>query len=185
MRVKKLLALALAGALSASMLAGCNRTLIEHQFFMDTMVNTEYKTVVGGFNTLKAELSFQRLDNLLKQYGGGSPVIEYFYNTGSEESVNHEETSLSDLENQLNLVDTNGQAQFIIVKKCENGKSMDSLMLTSADCIAMLCDALENTNMLEEVIETNDQAMLTVNAFFDADDESMVVVHGWVGRARD
>ena len=184
MRVEKQIALLLSGAVLAGSLAGCSRTLIEHQFFTDTMVNTEYKTVVGGFNTLKAELSFQRLDNLLKQYGGGSPVIEYFYNTG-EESVNREETSLSDLENQLNLVDTNGQAEFIIVKKCENGKSMDSLMLTSADCIAMLCDALENTNMLEEVIETNDQAMLTVNAFFDADDESMVVVHGWVGRARD
>ena len=36
MRVKKLLALALAGALSASMLAGCSRTIIEHQFHTDT-----------------------------------------------------------------------------------------------------------------------------------------------------
>ena len=36
MRAKKLLALALAGALSASMLAGCSRTIIEHQFHTDT-----------------------------------------------------------------------------------------------------------------------------------------------------
>ena len=42
MRVKKLLALALAGMILAGCLSGCDRTIIEHQFHTNTVTDTEY-----------------------------------------------------------------------------------------------------------------------------------------------
>ena len=61
MRVKKLLALALAGMLFATCLSGCDRTIIEHQFHTNTVTDTEYievgnsgsqQTLLANFFTL-------------------------------------------------------------------------------------------------------------------------------------
>ena len=79
MRVKKLLALALAGALSASMLAGCNRTLIEHQFHIDSVTNTETAVQMVDSNFA---LNLKRLNDLLKQHGASlyhSPNADFQY----------------------------------------------------------------------------------------------------------
>ena len=61
MRVKKLLALALAGMILAGCLSGCDRTIIEHQFHTNTVTDTEYievgnsgsqQTLLANFFTL-------------------------------------------------------------------------------------------------------------------------------------
>ena len=44
MRVKKWITLLLSGAILAGSLAGCSRTIIEHQFHTDTVTNTEIVT---------------------------------------------------------------------------------------------------------------------------------------------
>ena len=71
MRVKKLLALALAGALSASMLAGCAQTAVDHHFFTETEYITEIKTNMIVNTTADG---IKKIGNLLKIYG-----IEKFY----------------------------------------------------------------------------------------------------------
>ena len=50
MRVKKQIALLLFGAILAGSLAGCSRTIIEHQFHTDTVTDTEYIEVGNSGN---------------------------------------------------------------------------------------------------------------------------------------
>ena len=50
MRVKKQIALLLSGAILAGSLAGCDRTIIEHQFHTDTVTDVEYIIENTGTN---------------------------------------------------------------------------------------------------------------------------------------
>ena len=104
MRVKKLLALALAGALSASMLAGCNRTLIEHQFHDDT------QTIIEEIKDIKESnlaLSLQKLDNLFMSQGIDLSIIMTHFPAGrpipgGEENIGENiMVSKGDIENFL------------------------------------------------------------------------------------
>ena len=62
MRVKKQMALLLSGAILAGSLAGCDRTVIEHQFHTDTVTDTEYieigGEVIDGFGKLQLQSLF-------------------------------------------------------------------------------------------------------------------------------
>ena len=50
MRVKKQIALLISGAILAGSLAGCSRTIIEHQFHTDTVTDVEYIIENTGTN---------------------------------------------------------------------------------------------------------------------------------------
>ena len=105
MRVKKLLALALAGALSASMLAGCDQTVIEHQFHGDT------QTIIEEIKDIKESnlaLSLQKLDNLFMSQGIDLSIMMSHFPMGrpplgiGEENIDENITvSKSDIENFL------------------------------------------------------------------------------------
>ena len=62
MRVKKWITLLLSGAILAGSLAGCDRTVIEHQFHTDTVTDTEYieigGEVIDGFGKLQLQSLF-------------------------------------------------------------------------------------------------------------------------------
>ena len=62
MRVKKQIALLISGAILAGSLAGCDRTVIEHQFHTDTVTDTEYieigGEVIDGFGKLQLQSLF-------------------------------------------------------------------------------------------------------------------------------
>ena len=53
MRVKKQIALLLSGAILTGSLAGCDRTIIEHQFFTDTVYTTEIVENITKETTLQ------------------------------------------------------------------------------------------------------------------------------------
>ena len=53
MRVKKQIALLLSGAILTGSLAGCDRTIIEHQFFTDTVYTTEIVENITRETTLQ------------------------------------------------------------------------------------------------------------------------------------
>ena len=53
MRVKKQMALLLSGAILTGSLAGCDRTIIEHQFFTDTVYTTEIVENITKETTLQ------------------------------------------------------------------------------------------------------------------------------------
>lgn len=72
MRVKKQIALLLSGAVLAGSLAGCSRTLIEHQFHDDT------QTIIEEIKDIKESnlaLSLQKLDNLFMSQGIDLSII--------------------------------------------------------------------------------------------------------------
>lgn len=66
MRVKKQIALLLSGAVLAGSLAGCSRTIIEHQFDTDIITNTETITDIIKVPTFKI---FSDLEELFTTHG--------------------------------------------------------------------------------------------------------------------
>ena len=66
MRVEKQIALLLSGAILAGSLAGCSRTIIEHQFDTDIITNTETITDIIKVPTFKI---FSDLEELFTTHG--------------------------------------------------------------------------------------------------------------------
>ena len=151
MRAKKLLALALAEALSASMLAGCSRTIIEHQFHTDTeyietiiensdMNGAEKLTgwflahgitpaiqLEAGIYTLGDSNTQEKIDLLISLYDLSTQPI-------TEETISLLYKYTSDKEAELTECEEY-EAQLIRFIKCDSASDLTSAWLIYANSV--------------------------------------------------
>ena len=180
MRVKKLLALALAGALSASMLAGCNRTLIEHQFHIDSVTNTE--TAVQTLDSNFA-LNLKRLNDLLKQHGASlshSPYadFQYIFQVSFTE-INSLEDLHVDSSASSNFIDfLTGNSEYFIVESTfdmDSANDINNYLQAVSLNIRKLYEAFEDTDLSTYELKGK-QLMISSPAFLRNSDGSCTAV---------
>ena len=180
MRVKKLLALALAGALSASMLAGCNRTLIEHQFHIDSVTNTGTAVQMVDSNFA---LNLKRLNDLLKQHGASlyhSPNADFQYifqvsfaEISSLEEIGVDNSALSDFIDFLT-----GSSEYFIVESTfdmDSANDINNYLQAVSLNIRKLYEAFEDTDLSTYELEGK-QLMISSPAFLRNSDGSCTAV---------
>ena len=181
MRAKKLLALALAGALSASMLAGCNRTLIEHQFHIDSVTNTG--TAVQTLDSNFA-LNLKRLNELLKQHGASlyhSPYADFQYIfqvwfteiDSLKELINVDNSALPDFIDFLT-----GNSEYFIVESTfdmDSANDINNYLQAVSLNIRKLYEAFEDTDLSTYELEGK-QLMISSPAFLRNSDGSCTAV---------
>ena len=172
MRVKKQIALLLSGAILAGSLAGCSRTIIEHQFHTNTVTNTEYIEKITEGDTL---LILQGLNDYLKSKGIGLNVGWTF----NCRDVRGSETIGDDVidDNELNNFIESGTLE--IYKKFNSGMEteLSGYISTAVEAVNTIYEALKKINdwdaFIAEHWEDDESPVIIMEAYQVADDNTL------------
>ena len=171
MRVKKLLALALAGMALTTCLSGCDRTIIEHQFHTDTVTNTE--NVVSVIDTLEG---IRKLSTFFKSLSGGN--MQMIQTHDYEEKFN--EGEIVEIGVDMDKVEDFVQAPIasggiVLIKKYDRQSDYSGFFAISEGA-KMICDMLdqyltEHPEERESFIKTGVTPALMTSLECTEDDE--------------
>ena len=161
MRVKKQIALLLSGAILAGSLAGCDRTIIEHQFHTDTVTDVEYIIENTGTNLVGVQnLHRYFLDHEVRMtmlcYPTTEPeamdVSELFKTVGIDNTPKLEEAS--------EFLKTQGNMLFYITKCDKDPASRWTAYSKAANMFYDLFMQVEDESSWAENIIANHHAAL-------------------------
>ena len=159
MRVKKQIALLISGAILAGSLAGCSRTIIEHQFHTDTVTDVEYiientgTNLVGVQNLHKYFLDHGvRMSMLCYPVTETEGMLELFETVGIDNTPELEEAS--------EFLTTRYDELYYITKCDKDPASWWTAYSKAANMFYNLFMQVEDKSW-EENIEANCYALLT------------------------
>ena len=140
MRVKKQIALLLSGAILAGSLAGCSRTIIEHQFHTNIISDTSSVEDQEGSSQI-----FYDIQSIFEDRDIDTGWTIYSVPTSTEELRNFDgvitEISLDDVQNFVQ----NPKENIIgLCKKYDPENGMEGYLFALSECVSQFCSEFEN-----------------------------------------
>ena len=169
MRVKKLLALALAGMILAGCLSGCDRTIIEHQFHTNTVTNTETVPVEVENEAL---LKFQSLEKFFYDHGStfvNTTISNTDLDLSGYSTLYDNEISPEEMDNFLQLKKSK---PFTVYEGCDDPAQAFDCLLNCVDLILLSLNSLTDTQLesLDQMITINGGIYINGGVFSVPDD---------------